>query len=720
MNEKLRQRLLQVFQAEHADHLHLIRQVLESTVERPLSADDLNEVFRRAHSLKGAARAVDLGAVETLAHHVETLFARVQAGEMSLDRKVIEIIHQVLDRTEELVQAAALNQDIPGPGPVLNTIEELLGFPKTEQIEIPEKSADTTEVLSEQNSGSEETTPWNDQGEHLRISAGRLEGLLESSDRLNLESQRQGRLEQGLRQFTTHVLALEQRWQIISEGLAEHPLVPELQRELLALKNLGQQVRLEQQKSSWTLGQEVHLLQNAMQGIRMMPVRTLFQTFPRMIRTLAREQGKEVRCKFTGLEIEADRAVLQAIKDPVMHVLRNAVAHGIEEPEIRLAAGKDPTGLISCQIKVQGHHLIIQIQDDGRGLDLGAIREKLQESDPEKLEREDWSEVIFQAGFSTAAGITELRGRGMGLSVVAETVQQVQGKCRLIQSQSPGLCLELELPLQIATHRLLVFEVCHEVFALPTYSLKQLLRVNATEIQMIEGRTVLLYEDQAIPFFCLSQLLFQQASSLQEQMPVLLLKTAHGLCALAVDAFLTDRESVLKPLTGPAAELPLYLGATLSLAGTVIPVLDPHALSLLSQNSQQRSFSSLQIQSVELMPLILVVDDSITTRTLEKSILETQGYRVQVAVNGREALDKLAEQNFDLVITDVQMPEMNGLELLEKMKQDQRLTSIPVIMVTSLNEKQDREKGLQLGADAYLVKQKFEQQELLEVIQQIL
>jgi two-component system, chemotaxis family, sensor kinase CheA len=734
VKEHLRQRLLQIFCTEHADHLSVIRQFLEHAAQADFTPEQLNEAFRRAHSLKGAARAVDLAVIEQGFHQVEGLFAKVQTREIAL-QPLINVLHQWLDLSEDWLAAQIQQLPPPDPAPSLAALkavfsQEPMPVPEPECVPAPSTPAAAPEPtpVSEAASLATEATvrsasaiePLFD-AEFLRISAQRLDTLLDSADRLSAESQHQKQIGYSLRQFQLKIAEMESYWQLCQAELSASPQRESLTYALRELAQWTQESRLEQEQSAWKFSQEVLYLQNNMREIRMQPARSLFQTFPKMLRRLAQEQGKEIQCHFTGLEIEADRAVLQSLKDPVMHILRNALAHGIEKPEERRQKGKNPVGQISCQLEVRRHQLVIRIADDGQGLHQERIHKTLAVRDPELIENGDWQNAIFQAGFSTSQGVDELSGRGMGLSVVAESIARLQGQYRMLE-QPVGVCFELEVPLQIVTYRLLLFSCQAQAFALPAAAVHKLLRFQMADLRTLDGQSTLIWQEQPIPFFNLSQFLFQAQDAIAADsfFSVVIVESGQNLIALQVDTLLSEQESLLRPLTGPASQLPLYLGAVLSSQGQPVPVLNPHFLGQISQNQSAFAQTVWHQAAVKEKARILVVDDSITTRTLEKTILESQGYRVAVAVDGREALKKLREAPFDLVISDVQMPEMDGLELLATLKQDPHLADLPVIMLTSLNAYEDQKKGLELGAAAYLVKQKFEQQELLEVIEQLL
>lgn len=696
MKEAIRQRLLTIFKAEHAEHLEVIRGFLEEAARSQPDAAALKEALRRAHSLKGAARAVAIESIERLAHHLESCLQKVQATELELGPELIRLIHQALDLSEDISQALSQQHAEPDSYPVLYALEDLLGLERTPRPEI-----------IEQESAPQAAEPYAQQHQQIRISALRLENLLAGADRLQIETRAQSQVTALCRQWLQDFQGFSERLQQTQSELAG-----ELQQELYTLQSLAQKTLVKQSQHAWQLEQEARFLQTDMQSIRLLAAQEVFQTFPKMLRELAQEQGKQISCQFKGFEIEADRAVLQALKDPLMHLLRNAVAHGIERPEQRTQLAKEEIGQICCQLSLEGKQLQIQIEDDGQGVDVAGIQARGQ--------GQSWQQLIFEAGFSTNQQVDHLSGRGLGLSVVAEALKRLQGSYQVSHSALGGLCFVLKVPIQIASWHVLFFKLGKGQFGIPSTVVRDLLRIEADEIQELAGHQVLMLEEKPVSLYDLPGLLGYQPESdakLSEKvLNVMLLQIAHQRLALTVDGFLSERELVIKDLSGPAA-IPLYMGAGLALSGLPVPIFDPYELLSWLQAAPQLK---IEQQAPHKVPSILIVDDSITTRTLEQSLLEMQGFKVLVAVNGLEALKCLYAQAVDLVVSDLQMPEMDGLELLSRMKQDPALAEIPVVILTSLYADEDRQRGLELGAAAYLVKQSFDQQELLEVIGQLL
>jgi two-component system chemotaxis sensor kinase CheA len=462
----------------------------------------------------------------------------------------------------------------------------------------------------------------------------------------------------------------------------------------------------------------------------MVPAEGLFEGYRKIMRDLARDESKEIEFSPTSTGVHADRRVLEALKDPLMHLLRNAVCHGIETPRERLAKGKARAGVVTLRIDTEGQRLTIDLEDDGRGVDLARVAEMtvregiLSEAELVSRSPDELSRILFRPGFSTSRSVTDLSGRGMGLSVVQEAVRRLQGEVVLRPAKGSGTAIHLSVPLSISTHRLLLVSCGGQPFAIPIHEIERLHRVPVAGVETVEGKPVLTLEGRPVPLFSMDHLLGMEHSSGgagPDMLRVVVLRPGGRRVAITVDAFLWESDSVIQDLGPAAGSHGKISGGILLEDGAVAFVLETTALLESSVHQPLPSFVKPAESAREREPSsILVVDDSITTRTLEKSILEAHGYRVRVAVDGFEALAQLRTERAGLVITDIQMPRMDGFELLEAMKKDQNLSRIPVIVVTSLERREDQERGLALGADAYIVKRKFDQPELLAAIRQIL
>ena len=727
MND-IRQKLLAAFQAEYREHLEQIRGILAKRPEGGPPGADLDEVFRRAHSLKGAARAVDLRPVETLAHRLETLFSRVREGALRLDGETVRLVQRVLDEIEDLTAALLGGQAPAGSSLAQAAMERLLGL---ETAVAPAADPPPSEMPAS-------ALPL---AETVRVNTTSLDRLHRSTGQLLAESQRQEAVTQGLHSIARQLAEMEREWQRLHKTAAAQQgaassesarMVDQLRLVEHQVRTLSGQVRTVrrlQQRNAYALRHLGQQLQEDVRQARTVPAGSVFEGFGKMARDLGRDEGKQVEFQVSGLEVQADRVVLQALKDPLMHLLRNAVSHGIEPAGERERSGKPPAGQVRLRIEVQGNRLGIWVEDDGRGIDLRGVSEVAVQKGllspaaaaaaPQELLR-----LIFQPGISTVRRATALSGRGMGLSVVHEAVSRLQGEVIIRQREGQGTSMALWVPLSVAAHPLLLVACQGQVFGIPTHGIARLCRVQMQEVQSVEGRPAITLDKKSLPLLPLAQLLRLENRSAQAMggvLPVVVLKSQEQWAAVVVDALLSVQEGLIQELKTPGRRLPRLAGGTFLEDGAVCLVLNPTELiEAFAEAKEAPILQTIVPAPAPRLPTILVVDDSVTTRTLERSILEAHGYRVRVAVDGVEALEQLRAERVDLVVADIQMPRMDGFSLIGEMKKDGRLKQLPVILVTSMASEEDRRRGLELGAGAYIVKQKFDQHDLLETIEQML
>ena len=736
--ESTRQRVLAAFQSEQQEHLAAIRSTLAKAANGVMNEEDLNEILRLAHTLKGGARISGLQPVETLSHRLESLFARVKSGALPLDSSVVEVINVTLNAIEDWMGALAANQSPADLTPAFAALAKLLEpDASTTAAEAPHAGAASSVTALATPAGQFDT---------VRLNAEHLDRLLRSSGQLVTESLRQDQVSRALAELSHDIDEIDREWESVREVSAAHlhrlSATPEftrvlhylefVERQARIISRQARQLRALQQRSSRSvrvLGQE---LQENVRQARMMPAESVFGVFRKMVRDVARDENKKVEFRVTGLDVQADRMVLQALKDPVMHMLRNAISHGIETDGQRKLAGKAEVGCVSLKIEAVGNRLTILVDDDGRGLDLTRVAEVavrkglLTPTDVSARSQEELSALIFQPGFSTAKTITDLSGRGMGLSVAYEAVSRLQGEVRPVDKSGPGTCIVISVPLSISTHRLLLVASRGQTFAVPSSGIQRLIRIKLTDVETVEGKPLVVWENQPVPLVSLAQVLgIGGASEFAvegTQLSVMILKSGTRRLAVAVDEFLAEREAIIKNLDTPIAGITVLGGGIVLEDGSVALVLNTGELieTFKPVYAPPTAKAGETKAEEEKVSTVLVVDDSFTARTLEKSILEVHGFNVVVAIDGSEALSKLRSEEIDLVISDIQMPRMDGLTLLQEMKKDERFARLPVILVTSMNRAEDQERGLALGADAYLVKQRFDHQSLLETIRQLL
>lgn len=727
MND-LQHKLRAAFQAESRDHLAILRRFFEQIAEfGDCDRLELEEVFRRAHSLKGAARTVGLGEVEQLAHQLETLFSRMREGKLALQGETLQQLGRLLDDIEDRIPVPAEAETPPGTRGGASAAEK--------GEEEKQGGAAAPDLSGPAPESSSLVPPARSRGPELvRVATENLDRILASAGEVMAHALRQDQLRVRMDRLLRQIQGLEQAWEgtrnqvRAAEASLSRRGADGIQDQIRGLSRTIREIRLEQRQSSWTLARLSQQLEEDVRRARTVPAENVFEGFRKMVRDLARESGRQVDFHLRGLEVEADRMVLQALKDPVMHLLRNAVIHGVDTPEERRKQGKPPAGRVELSLATQGQRLSVEVRDDGRGVDpeevLPSARAKGLALPPGETGPARWTRILFEPGFSTSPSVTALAGRGMGLSVAQQVVLQLQGEIELVTEKNRGTQVRLSVPLSVVLTSLVLVSSAGQTFALPSHGIESLQRVPFTSLRSVEGRPVMGINGSTVPITVLAHLLGRGDAEVQtsgSHLLALLLKSGERRLGVAVDAVLGERSGTIKPIRIPGNGNGKISGGVLLEDGSVALVLHPGNLV----ESFYRTPSAPAVRRAESppekrVPKILVVDDSFTTRTLEKSLLEAHGYQVEVAVDGLEALEQLRRGAIDLIIADIQMPRMDGFALLQALKQEPEFSSIPVILVTSMESREDQERGLALGADAYIVKRKFDQKELLETIEQYL
>ncbi|PWC85251.1 histidine kinase [Azospirillum sp. TSH100] len=738
----IRQRLLAAFDLEHKEHLAAIRTALREA-EATGDAPDLVDIHRRAHSLKGAARAVDLPEVEAISHRLEAAFIAVQKGGIALDPVTVGVVRRSLDAIEDLVGWSLQGGGEVETAGVLADLDALaagrIGGPIPAAISaVPTRNPERRPAR--QRDGATEA----DTAALVRIAAQGLERLSETASALLPEVEAQAGLGEQLRAMRQEWRALDRAWRHLRvqigrgaaadalDGRGALPALMAFERRFRALGGALDTAHRSHDRLLWSMRRWGGGFQQDMRRLRMLPAENQLSGLGRMVRDISRTEGKEVEVDVRGLEVEADRAVLQRLKDPILHIARNAISHGIETPAERLALGKRPAARVTIAASVEGARLRLRIEDDGRGLDRAAILRKAAErglidadelSSTDELPLERLTEFLFHPGFSTASHTTELAGRGMGLAIARREVERLQGNLTIADRPGGGTAVIIEVPLSLLSQRLVFVAVQDQILAIPSADVVRLRTAAAETLFSGVGTPMIRIGEEEIAVTSLAALLGMEAPvvpSAERGLSLVVVRAADRRLALAVDRFIATRETVVTAAEETGLDAGRYLGTVLMDDGGPALVLNIPGLMPLPGSTLPAPARPAE----EVTPdraHILVVDDSITTRTLEKSILEAHGYRVTLCVDGREALERLSEgMEVGLIISDVEMPRMDGFALLQAVKADKRLAEIPVILVTSRASDEDRERGLRLGADAYIVKTRFDQNELLAGIRRLL
>ncbi|WP_342642533.1 hybrid sensor histidine kinase/response regulator [Rhodoligotrophos ferricapiens] len=773
----IRQQLLAVFDVEHREHLQSMRSVLSAAAAG--DEVDLYDVFRRAHTLKGAARAVDLTEVERLADRLETVLTQVVEAPGLLTNELNNALSVALDAIEGAVAAAVQGRPEPHLQDAIDLLDQVAasegepsaqpdmtgeekGEPSALASQAPEPASPLPELRPKQvatpATGTKGTLPDTTPSEasasaagpsvtahsaaaaFLTVSTELVDEVANASYELTLAVQARQGIDQLYRGLEAELKQLERSWEQVRaerRSQAVDDRSKTFQAQLRAISRQLSSLNRRQRQASWSVGQAAAGLRDRIEHLALVPAETVFGGFARMVREIARAERYPVEFAMSGLDLQADISLLQALKDPIMHLLRNAISHGGEPQDVRRAQGKPEALHIALEVSASADQLHVRVLDDGRGLDFARIAEVaarrglIAPAAFGRVDQEQLASLLLHPGFSTAPEVNDLAGRGIGLSVVHDAIQRLRGAFSLRPGNPWGTVAFLDVPLSASRQNLLIVEAEGMVFGLPSTAVSRVMRVRLEDVGSVGGQPIVEVrqgeEVEPVPLVPLASLMRGTPGMLPSEggmVNVVLLQAGRRQHALAVDLLQEAGPFVIAAPELIGTDPSIIAGTAVLSDGSPAPVLRPEGLMAQWIERDKGRASLVDGWSGPEQPrqaTILVVDDSITTRTLEKNLLEAQGFRVLVSVDGIDALAVLREQSdIDLVVADIEMPRMDGLALLRAMKNDARLEAIPVILMTSRAGAEDVRRGLELGAEAYLTKQKFDQRELLATINQLL
>jgi len=744
--------LLNVFSNEASDYLTTLNNGLLQ-IEMSQAAPDpdaIRELFRIAHSMKGAARAVGWQAIERVSHEMESIFQGVLDRKQVISPDVADSLYDGLDVIRRMIDADPVDEET-----INEVIVQLGQWTDQPPLQLKPKTDTTLEIpriAESDNKTKERTQPptmlLRPPEDGVRVAVRKLDQLMADAGELLVAQLRSETQQDTFRELREMHMHWQRDWRRTSTAYLR--LVRRLQESetevpselttLLSFLDRNQQylqrinrsfAQFEQTfaQDNMQLSLLAERMQEQVSNLRMMPLETISGSFQRMVRDMSRELGKRVHFEADGLGVEIDKTVLDALKDPLLHLIRNAVDHGLETPDERIAQGKDPVGYIWLTVEQRSSEITIEVRDDGRGLSLERIRQKaisrgmLSTQEARALSDDDTRMLVFQSGLSTSEEVTTLSGRGLGLDIVRTRVETLRGRVSITSEQSQGTTVTLYVPVSLTRLRTITLRVGESRYALPSVVVERMETLPRSAIFIAAGQQMIEINEQTMRLASLAEVLGEATIPPEETIHVVVLRVADRTVAFAIDELLSETELVLKPLGRELLGAPLVAGAGLLGTGEIVIVLDPNELV---RQASGLAFAPSALATLDNIPQIesqqrvLVVDDSITTRTLEKNILEVAGYEVYIAVDGIQARNFLRENEVDVVVTDIEMPHMNGLQLTQLIRNSAHTQNLPVIVLTSLHKPEQREAGMNAGANHYLVKTEFEQGELLRVLQQLL
>ncbi|MBD1868928.1 Hpt domain-containing protein [Cyanobacteria bacterium FACHB-471] len=730
--------LREIYKIACRERLQRIEAGLLRLEKHPEDEATLEQLLREAHSLKGDSRSVGVDPVETLIHQIEEVLGGFKHKRIALTVEVSDRLYQGLDAIGKLVHEAVTGQiNQVDTAQVLNNLIETSPTPDT-QVLAPE-TVTLTQTPTQAPTPAEQTllslsSEINElyRIDTIRVPTRDLDALMTQAEELTVTKTSIGQIAAVIEEMSN----LWRDWRSSSrnQGLSSKASSKSIAYQEQLEKTINS-LRISAQESSTRLDKISGELREKIRTLRLLPLSTVFQTLPRTIRDLAKQQSKDVELIIEGGDTTADKSILEEIKDSLLHLVRNAIDHGIETPSERQAQGKPTTAKIWLKGYQTDNKIVIEVADDGRGLDLEKIKQTALKRglyDSEELAAMSQSQIhslIFVPGFSTRSFITEISGRGIGLDVVRNNIERLKGEIQIESNPGQGCTFRIQLNTTLTTIDTVLLDVQGLIHALPIEYLETTLLISESQISTTEDKATISWNGQDIPVADLSEMLKlweshaytppittnRRKSNLQQ---CVLLKVGEERAGFFINRLFDAQEIVIKPQSQVLKRVRHVAGATILPTGEVCTILNAPDL-IKSLKEQNTPVLALKPKTVRRKPTILLVEDSVPVRTQEKRLLERAGYEVVIAVDGLDGYNKLQTRSFDAVLSDVEMPNMDGLSLTAKIRQQQEYKNLPIILVTTLDSDADKKRGADAGADAYVIKGKFNQDVLLEILERL-
>jgi two-component system, chemotaxis family, sensor kinase CheA len=764
-------KLRQAFAFEAKEQLQIISSnllELEKQKDEKIRLELVEVMFRQAHNLKGSARAVNMSNIESLCQSLEATLSEMKKGHVPVLENYLDILLLCVDILDRLLAegdkaSGELESTIAKTKQELSHFFSVWDGAAADADFVPDASAD---YLSGVGPGiatapastaiAPATVERMASMDSIRLSAVKLDELLLQAEEMLTIKRAAIQHAADIASLTDDAQLWKKEWQKFDTNirglrwLADKQLTDgehgQFGGQIVKLVEFlewnhtrvnGWLSRLNAQRKlvygdTHTIAVSVDSFLESTKKLLMMPCAVLLEGFPRLVREMSRDLGKDVELTMLGTEIELDRRILTQMRDPLVHLIRNSIDHGIETPAVRRQSGKPERASLTVAIN-QGEagKVEISVFDDGAGIDVERVKAAalkngvISEADAYSMTDEEQVDLIFQSAISTSPIITDISGYGLGLAIVKENVVNLGGKLSVDTTFGIGTTFKMLLPVTIATFQGILLDVGGETVTVPKANLLRVLRMEASKIQTIENRDAFDFQGSMVPLVRLAELLeIEDSKPKEEESPYLLVavvRAGDDIIGLIVEEILEEQEVLVKSLGKPLNRVRNIAGVTILRTGEAVPVLN---VSDLVKSAKRLAGSAGALSARLLEPRtkkrILVVDDTLTSRMLVKNIMEAAGYMVKTASDGVEALAELNAEPFDMLLADVEMPRMDGLELTKRVREDVKFADLPVVLLTSLATKEHREKGVAAGANAYFVKGKFDQSGLLDVIKRLI
>lgn len=727
--------ILETFRQELISQIIILNEGLLAFEANPENQEILVQLMRSTHSLKGASRMVELIPLVTLLHKIENCFVALQERKINLNRDLIDHLFNIVDFLHDFseIEVEKMYHWLEDRQSRISELQH--------NITVENDSSESALMVGESTSlkaspsGSLVSNTYQNVERVVRVSADNLNRIMGLAGESVVEANWLKPFADSLTLLKTRHLALSKTIEELKIALNKYPFAPELQSSINTLHRQEEQCRdlLTEQLDIFELyirrtSNLSDRLYREVISSNMRPFADGIEGFGRMIRDLSHQCKKQVKFEVVGKATAVDRDILSKLESPLTHLIRNAIDHGIESVEERISQGKPPEGTIRIEAGHRGGMLALTVSDDGQGVKVDRIQEKAIARNlitPEfidQLSLAEWYEFLFLPNFSTSDQVTDLSGRGVGLDVVKSMVQEVGGTIRISSQLGKGTSFHFQLPLTLSVVRTLLVDIAGEPYAFPLARIDRIVALNPDDLQSMEGRNYFIQDGENIGLLPAYRLLeLPETVITEDRISVVVLGDQNNSYGLVVDRFLGEQDLVVRPLDPRLGKLKDISAVALLSDGSPVLIIDVADLLQSIETFLQRG----QVQPLSLKTpetpsptakKILVVDDSATVRETERSLLQRKGYQVEIAGNGIEGWTALCNNHYDLVISDIDMPLMNGIELVKQVKSHPQLQHTPIIIVSYRDQEFDRIKGLEAGADYFLTKSSFQDDTLVQAV----
>lgn len=729
--EKFMAEVREIFISDSQEKIQELTTGLLELEKNPDSKELIDSIFRIAHSLKGSGSSFGYPTVTKLGHSMEDILDKARKRELRITENLIDLFFQCLDALKEIYADA--REGRPDPNILPPVVEKLKNVFEAREVPVEAAAEAGLAVVSARVFKPEEA---------LRVSLTKLDRMAnlvgEIATIQNSQEEELKKLEslvsfsRDSRREIAKLLADLQEDRAMREifSNSKFNLVFKLMEKILNfVSEDGDNMFRRLYGANLRRDASLKSLQEEVLKIRMVPVSKLFESYPRMIRDISRSQGKDIRLELEGEKTELDRRILEEITDPMMHLVRNAVDHGIENPEERKKIGKPLYGTIKLSASTKGNQVVIEISDDGKGIDRNKVRQKalerglLKEGAFSQVSDDEILDFIFMPGFSTADKVTTISGRGVGMDVVKNQIEKLRGSIEIETNSGKGTIFRLKVPLTMVSINVLVVETgTGQIFCLPSIFIDEITMVNINDIMQTGDKLAVEKEGKLMNLASLGSLLGLEGeinAPDDGNLFVVIVRSVERRFGLIIDRVIGHQDVVAKGLSGILKGAVSFAGATILGSGELAFILDvPEIIKLFSEYSViSAGEKKIEIERERKAgPAILLVEDSFVSRQLTKTMLEDYGFEVQTASDGEEAVRILDERKFDLVITDVQMPRMDGINLIKYLKGSKRFKRLPVIIMSIFSDQELIKKGLEAGASSYIRKGTVTRKEIVDII----